>query len=538
MLSSKTTQNKTIYMKKYICMLAAAVLGLASCSEDYLETAPEDSTATSTILGSTDNAKMAINGICRLMTHQYLGSQGFNGEGTIKTWYGNYPGNDFQKSNLTGWASIINGTYHLRTDSSYDYYPWYYYYMIIGNANGVICNIDAATGAQEDKDFYKAQALVFRAYAYSQLVQLYCVRWADSNNGSADGLVLRLDQSTGAISRSSMSKTYQQIYADLDEAISLFNTCGLDRGKDEFYKPNINVAYAVKARTALCREDWATAASCAQAARKDYSIMSNAEYLSGGYTPNDEWIWGVYEASDQTLYYYSYYAYQGSNSSASICRSYPCAISKELIDQIPETDVRRSLFGIPTAEEMAELDKNGKECISQSNGASTTGAFFKRMKADHAADLYSTSLIFAYMQFKQRCEFTPGGGSFSLFRAAEMCYIEAEADCHLNKEGDAQQLLFKLTSPRDAAYTMSKKTGADLLAEVKLYRRFDLWGEGFDWFDYKRWNEPIVRKSYKDGGSFHSTFAVTVKPEDGNQWTWALPDREKNYNELVTLVED
>lgn len=520
-------------MKKYLYIVVAA-LSMASCSSDYMETAPESSVATSTIVSSVENAELALNGICRLMTHQYLGSQGFNGEGTIKTWYGNYPGNDFQKCNLTGWSSIINGTYHERNTSSYDYYPWYYYYMLIGNANGIICNIDNATGDSGQKDYLKAQALVFRAYAYSQLAQLYCYRWADSSNGASNGLILRLDQTTGAMPLSTLGETYDQIYSDLDEAIKLFSSCGYDRDSKDFYKPNLSVAYAVKARAALCREDWATAASCAKNARKDYSLMSNDEYMSGGFTPNNEWIWGVYEASDQTLYYYSYYAYQGSNSSASICRSYPCAISKELIDQIPATDVRRNLFGVPTAEEMAEKISD-KEAISTANGAAadTKGKFYKRMKSEHADHLYSTSLIFAYMQFKQRCDFTPGGGSFTLFRAAEMMYIEAEADCHLNKDSDAQQLLYELVSPRDAAYAKTTSTGDKLLEEVKLYRRFDLWGEGFDWFDYKRWNQTLERKTFADGGSFHATFAVTKKPSEENKWTWVIPAKETDYNELA-----
>lgn len=520
-------------MKKYIFIIAAA-LGIASCSSDYMETAPESSVATSTIVSSAENAELALNGICRLMTHQYLGSQGFNGEGTIKTWFGNYPGNDFQKCNLTGWSSIINGTYHERNTSSYDYYPWYYYYMLIGNANGIICNIDAASGDPAKKDYIKAQALVFRAYSFSQLAQLYCWRWADSNNGASNGLVLRLDQSTGDMPLSTLAETYNQIYSDLDEAIKLFTSCGYDRDADEFYKPNLSVAYAVKARAALCREDWETAAKCANEARKNYSIMTNDEYMSGGFTPNKEWIWGVYEASDQTLYYYSYYAYQGSNSSASICRSYPCAISKQLIDQIPATDVRRSLFGVPTADEMTEKI-SGKEAISTANGAAadTKGTFYKRMKSEHADHLYSTSLIFAYMQFKQRCEFTPGGGSFTLFRAAEMAYIEAEADCHLNKESDAQQILYTLVSPRDPAYSKTRSTGEQLLNEIKLYRRFDLWGEGFDWFDYKRWNQPIDRKTFKDGGSYHATFAIKVEPSAENKWTWVIPAKETNYNNDV-----
>ena len=68
------------------------------------------------------------------------------------------------------------------------------------------------------------------------------------------------------------------------------------------------------------------------------------------------------------------------------------------------------------------------------------------------------------------------------------------------------------------------------MKEVKLYRRIDLWGEGFDWFDYKRWNEPIVRHVHKDGGSFHAQFAGTIHPADNNHWTWVYPAKEVDYN--------
>ena len=102
-----------------------------------------------------------------------------------------------------------------------------------------------------------------------------------------------------------------------------------------------------------------------------------------------------------------------------------------------------------------------------------------------------------------------------------------------SSKGQTQQLLFEAVKGYDAAYEKSTKTGADLLTEVKLYRRFDLWGEGNDWFDYKRWGESIVRKSIADGGSFHKDFAVTIKPEDGNNWTWAIPEKETDYNDAI-----
>ncbi len=510
-------------------LLVAALTLAVACDKEYMETTPESSTSPATIFSSTTNIPLAINGLSKMMTSQYLSTQGLNGEGTIKTWYGNH-GNDLQRSDQAGWASLWNHTMNESVNSTYLIYPWYYYYKIIGNANLVIENVDNAEGPEVERQFYKAQALVFRAHAYTMLMQLYAYRWQDSNNGAAKGVALRLssettDEGTYDLPLSTQAECYAQIYADCDEAISLFKSCGIDRGSDEFYKPNINVAYAVKTRAALVREDWATVAACAPEARKGHPLMSTEEYVDGGFSDeNKEWIWGVYEAEDQTLYYYSFFAYQASNASSSMQRGRPLAISKELYDQIPETDVRRRMWLEPTPEEWAA-------CSAVNKAGSS---FAARAKAEYGNKLYSTSQIFAYMSFKFQCTFTPGGGSFNVYRSAEMILSEAEAQCHLGNDAAAQALLKELNKNLDPEYDCTK-TGADLLTEVKLYRRIDLWGEGFDWFDYKRWNEPIVRKSKAEGGSFQAAYAVTINVGDGNKWTWKIPKRETDYNKLISL---
>ena len=506
-----------------ISFVAAALALAAACSKDYMETTPESSTSPATIFATTDNCELAINGLCKMMTTQYLSVQGLNGEGTIKTWYGNF-GNDLQRCNQTGWASFWNHTLHESVNSTYTTYPWYYYYKIIGNANQVIENVDNASGLEAERQYYKAQALVFRAHAYTMLMQLYAYRWQDSNNGASDGVVLRTTVGTEEMPLSTQAECYAQIYADCDEAIRLFKECGIDRGEDEFYKPNLNVAYAVKTRAALVREDWDTVIACAPEARKGHPLMSQKQYVDGGFSDeNNEWIWGVYEAQDQTIYYYSFFAYQASNASSSMQRTYPLAISKELYDQIPETDVRRKMWLEPTAEEWAACSANSAAAAGLSN----------RAKSEFANKLYSTSTIYAYMQFKFLCTFTPGGGNFNIYRSAEMILSEAEALCKKGgNDARVQSLLNELNKNLDPSYTCTK-TGADLLKEVKLYRRIDLWGEGFDWYDYKRWNEPIVRKTKAEGGSFASAFAVTINVGDGNKWTWKVPYNETEYNKLI-----
>ena len=489
-----------------------------SCSDDYLATEPTADTATTTVFATTDGAMLAVNGLNKLMTSQYLESQGFNGEGTIKMYYGNYPGNHFYV-NLSGWSVIINGDYHESISSIYDYYPWYYYYMIIGNANSIIAYIDDAEGTTADKEFIKAQALTFRAYSFLMLSQIYCPRWSDAN-GESDGLVLRTDLSTGDRALSTLKETYAQVYSDLDEAIDLYTSSGNTRSNN--YDPDVNVAYAIYARAALTREDYSTAKEMAVKARDGYPLMNVSDYKAGFCNSTQEWIWSSYGASDETLYYYSYFAYIAYNSNASAVRNYPKCISKELYDEIPATDIRRDLF----------LDPAGYSYTTSTGaaGSQLTSAAFSAFP-----DLYSTSKVYAYMQFKIKADDLPGVGNLNHFRSSEMVLIEAEADYFLTEETDAQTALNELNagSERDPSYNCTK-TGTDLLNEIKRYRAIELWGEGFDWFDLKRWGDSIDRKSYDEGGNFLSILAVTYGPTEKNNWTWMIPGKETDYNSALS----
>jgi hypothetical protein len=507
-------------MKKIlkIYVLLAALM-TASCSKEYLDTEPTDETATSTVFATTKNAALAVNGLAKMMTQQYLSSQGFNGEGTIKMYYGNYPGNNFFV-NLPGWAAIINNTYNESTTSIYNYYPWYYYYKIIANANAIILRVDDAEGPDNEKQFIKAQALTFRAYSYMMLAQLYGYRWSDSNNGASQGLVLRLDESTGDMPYSTLAETYGQIYSDLNEAISLYTTSGLTRSEN--YSPDISVAYATLARAALNRQDYATAESNAIKARADYALMSNTEYKSGFSLPTKEWIWSSYGALDETLHFYSYFSYMAYNSSASAVRTYPKIISKDLYAKIPSTDIRKSLFLNPAG-----------YTYTQSSGIAGT-ALAAKARTDFPA-LQSNATVYAYMQFKIKAQDLPGVGHLNHFRSSEMYLIDAEAKYFQNKPAaEVQAVLESLTksSGRDPEYTCTK-TGTALLDEIKAYRAIELWGEGFDWFDMKRWGDTINRKATNAGGNFIASVALTITPEQNNRWTWKVPLKETDFNDAL-----
>ena len=161
---------KNIFKASLLLVVFAAMT--ASCAQDYMETAPESSTSPATIFATTGNAVLAVNGICKMMTTQYWSVQGLNGEGSIKTWWGNF-GNDLQRCNHTGWSGVWNHQYNENATARYASYPWYYYYKIIGNANQILENIEAAEGPENEKQFIKAQALTFRAHAFTMLAWNY-----------------------------------------------------------------------------------------------------------------------------------------------------------------------------------------------------------------------------------------------------------------------------------------------------------------------------------------------------------------------------
>jgi hypothetical protein len=510
-------------VSQYI-LVFIAVASFAACKKDYLVTAPTDALPTEDVFKTTAGVKLAVNGLAKMMTQQYLETQGMNGEGTIKMWYGNYGGNNFA-FNLTGaFATLANHGYNENTTHIYNYYPWYYYYKIISNANAIINRVDSAVGFEKDKALYKAQALTYRAYSFMMLAQLYGNRWSDSQNGATAGVILRLDESQGDMARATLLETYQQIYADLDKAIALFATTGYTRLSTANYEVNVNTAYGVYARAALTRQDYVTAESYAVKARTGYPLMSVSDYNAGFNTPNSEWIWSSYGGPTENLFFYSYFAYIAYNSTASNVRSVPKMISRELYAKIPATDIRRNLF----------LDPGTNTYTTSTGQAGSTTALFKAAFASHPT-LQSNASVYAYMQWKISATDVPGIGHLNHFRSSEMYLIEAEAKYFQGKpDADIQNLLVALTatSGRDPNYTCTK-TGVDLLNEIKLYRAIELWGEGFDWFDMKRWGDPIIRKIYAAGGNFTTAMAVNRAPDANNKWTYRLPQRETDYNTLA-----
>lgn len=510
---------------KCLALIAGVALTTVACSSDYLNTSPENETGSAKVFETTETAALAVNGIAKLTNLVFyypsitdIKTSDFNGEGTIKMIYGNWMGNHFVCSNKDGFGVLFKGTnYMSNTTSIYCYYPWWYYYMMIGNANSIIVHIGEATGMESERQRIRAQALTFRAYAYTMLAQIYCKRWQDSDEGAADGVVLRLDESGESQKLCTLKALYKQIYDDLNEAVTLFAASGYQREAGQNYIPDIHMAYAVYARAALNRRDYQTAASMARSARDGFPLMDADTYIAGFNTPTSEWIWSSDNSGSESTAVYSFFSKIAYNSRVTEAGKVKC-ISRELYDRIPKTDIRRQLFLDP----------------AESGYDTTTGEAGEELKKrarEDQPEIYASMKVYAYMQFKFKATDNTGAGDINHFRSSEMFLIEAEAEYFLNHEDEARAALVALTreSGRDVAYRCDK-SGVDLLEEIKFYRAVELWGEGFDWFDMKRWGDTIYRKNFTEGGNFSASTGFQTRPDENNNWCWMIPAFETDYN--------
>ena len=539
-------------MKNYInkifgCALLASATLLTSCGSDYLDTKPTDSVGSEAAVATTDMAYKALNGIARCQTTQhYAFSQGFAGENAIMRLYENLPSQNYNYNYYaSGWAPIHNQTFHNRTSTIYDGYAWYYYYQLIGQANTIIAHIDAAEGSEADKKFIKASALAFRAYSFEKLIHYYCYRWQDSNNGASQGVVLRLDESTGDAPFATLAETVDQIYKDCQEAITLFGESGIDRPASEVWIPNANVAHAVYARAALFRQDYQTALDQAKLAKQGYPLMSNADYKAGFCEPTSEWIMGSYGGDAENNWYWSfgtqdacngYYATADGNATGA------GTIGHELISRIPNNDARKQNFLTEDKFPDLDLSKESKYYytfgilgMADDNIYAQADSIVKAHAVKGLNAPYQAGFYYLDANLKFFVTGQPGISYVPFIRSSEMVLIEAEANYFLGKTAEAQAALVELnaTSGRNPEYTCTK-TGEELLSEIQDYRCLELWGEGFEWSDFKRWNKAVVRKSFAEGGNAHQTVAITIKPEDGNKWTWGVPLNETDYNADAT----
>ncbi|WP_264537359.1 RagB/SusD family nutrient uptake outer membrane protein [Flavobacterium sp. N1736] len=489
---------KSNYIKRILGIVAIFIS--ASCSDDFLDKTPTEFVDYDAATKTTENLMTTLNGIHRSLYIRYESNQNECGLGGLMQ-QTDLVGDDVVFPAVNSYFLSVYNWSGLSSENSQDVrFPYRTYYRIIRNANTIINAADAATGSPEDRNSVKGQALLYRAFCHFQLVQLYGKRYVNGETNSQLGVPLILTVGNDNLPRSTVEEVYAQINKDLDEA----NILLVGYSKPDNSHLNLKVAQGLKARVALTQQNWAIAADYANKARSGMSLMSAADYGSGfnDFT-NKEWMWGSHINEAQTDYFGNFGAFMSRNYNSTVIRTCPRAINSKLYNMIPSTDVRSSVFS-----------KDGDH-----PNLSLPGNFSKFP--------YTSQKFLSISTGDSRCD-------VPYMRVAEMYLIEAEAKARL-AQPDAATILFDFEKARNPDYVLSTNTGQDLIDEILIQRRIELWGEGFRFFDLKRTNSNLDRTGANHDSAI--TNGVMTVPSTDKRWQWLIPKAEINANPLVKQNE-
>jgi hypothetical protein len=483
-------------MKKKILLSLLIVVSIYSCEKEFLNTDSKEYVTKqqlNDLASSSPEALLKINTSVESGQYSFLREFSTNQEDTgfRHDDYGQMSinlGLDLMSNDMVQIQDHWMGNYYSYRGRTQDFSTtriiWNFYYSIIYNVNSIIAQVPE-DATDQDLLHLKARARGLRAWSYFNLVRIY--QYTYQGNQSAAGIPLYDGEDINIGSRAPLEDVYAFILEDIQLAYT--NIEGYSRASKETL--NKEVIAGIYARILLeTGTDYTKCATLAAEARSSASLMTAAQWVSEGFSDisNSEWIWGSDIDGESSTVYASFFSHVSSlNAGYAGLLNIHKTIDKRLFEAISATDIRKTAF-------------------------------------DEAS---------GYLNYKF-FDFTFFEGDYVYMRAAEMYLMEAEALARSGNDSQAAAVLYQLVSTRDPGYTSSTNTGQNLINEILLQRRIELWGEGFAWYDMKR-NGIALERDYT--GSNHAAFGRDDYPSTANEFLFQIPIREIENN-LEINTED
>ena len=387
---------------------------------------------------------------------------------------------------------------------SYDL--WTAYYTWIANANYILEAATSMSGTTSEKNYVKGQAYAIRAYSYFMLAQSFARTYKGHESDPCVPLFtgLTFNGSTGA-PRSTVAQVYTQIYADINEAVSLLN------GTTQIVPDHIGyaVALGLKARIALVKEDWETAYNAASnaiaASGKSILPVSDFVGLNDAYAANV--MWGADIPAAESGMYASLFSHMSISVNAYGIRA-PKQISLWLYNKMSATDAR-----------LAWWDPSSQY---------STGGYVQ------------TKFDFSNPEYME--------GDYIWMRIEEMYLSAAEAALRAGMQTNALEYLTAVMSKRDPNYHCTK-TGTELgalttdetgslLEEILIQRRLELWGEDGRIYTIRRLRQGFERTAEDGWPSSLLLQGRSLQDPESYPWVLTIPASEFAGNDMMSINTD
>lgn len=317
----------------------------------------------------------------------------------------------------------------------------------------------------------------------------------------------------------------KQIASDSDEALASLPSLGVNSANECFRRA---ADYARKAIS------------------EGFSPVTESQWYdksSGFNTPNQAWMWAIIISPENWLAKNCTWKGWVPNhcpeatyglSESSNYRAYRL-IDARLYNEIDPNDWRRDTWIDPEFTAMTDETAKQEEFNSR----------FARVTAYNYDEFCKFN---AYAGFK----FRPGSGngttpsignavSIPLMRVEEMYLIEAEALAHCEGPASGKAALETFMNSyrmkEGTTYTLRSTQLEDVINEIWIQKRVELWGEGQVWFDYKR-RELAIERGYP-GTNHPGVYRYNSYPEAVAPWTnMYIVDRVRDLNQTVILNPD
>lgn len=530
--------------KIYMLFLTMSLIVTYSCTETYLDTAPTDSISEVAAFANVDNMALVINGLHRQMySSQLNGASGSrNGESHF------LPSLDFISGEVihTGpgfnWMKAdAQWLLHTTSNSTTVFNFWYQRYHFIATSNALINKVASSefTSTPELNNIL-GQAHAYRAWAYWRLVTTFSKGYLIGNPSTDPGVPITdgLGLTEGA-PRGTVAEVYDQIEKDIDEAIGYLVNASAPANKSHI---SLAAAYGIKARIALSKGDWATAATNAALARADYPLLNETGWDQGFNSIDlSEVIWGSRIIDTESNFFAAYFYYISFMFNGGECRGNNKIINIELYNSIPDTDYRKKAW-LPLAPNTNSAAYNGEGGSYLTDPNYDDEASFNAAKAAIIAEYGATERhnTHPYMnvKFKQARPGTNNPDDVIYMRSSEMVLIEAEAKAMMNDITGAQNALALLGEARDTAFDKTAfATQVSLMNQIKFQRRVELWGEGFGYHDKIRWDEGIDHTNSGASLVIYGAGFKQDKPSVNDDWIFKIPQQEIDANPFLTEAD-